>query len=173
MTSETDSANPPVRSSRDRLLLFVGSLGYLGFVPAASGTVAVAVVGIPLAWLLRGWLNLSFWPYLLVVIAFTCLSIYIAGEADRVLNEQDSSKNVIDEIPGYLIALIGLPFTWKVVLAAFFIERAIDIAKIWPASWVEDNLPRGWGVVMDDVVAGIYTCAIIHVIVHFWPAAFA
>ena len=170
MTTEGKPVNPGSRSISDRLLLFIGSLGYLGFVPAASGTISVAVVGIPLSYLLRGRLDLTFWPYLLIVIAITCLSIYIAGEADRVLNEQDSSKNVIDEIPGYLITLVGLPFTWKIVLAAFFIERAIDIAKIWPASWVEDHLPRGWGVVMDDVVAGIYALILLHLVVYFWPA---
>ena len=154
----------------DRLLLFIGSLGYLGYVPIASGTVAVAVVGVPL-YLLLVWMKLSVAAYIAFTVALTALAIFIAGHADRVLNEKDSKKNVIDELPGYLIAMIGLPATWQMVTAAFFIERIIDIAKIPPANWIEKRLPGGWGVVLDDVVAGIYTLAIMQAAVRFIPSA--
>ncbi len=157
------------RTAAQRVLLFVGSLGYLGFVPIASGTVAVAVVGVPLYLLLAVVLKLS-WPvYLGVVAAFTLISIWVADRTDRILNETDSKKNVIDELPGYLMALVGLPCTWQIVVAAFFIERAIDIAKIWPANWVERKLPGGWGVVGDDIVAGLYTLALLHGAVRWVP----
>ncbi len=164
------------RSMSDKALLFVGSLAYLGFVPFASGTVAVAVAGVPLYLLLaheRG-LGLEGRPgvYTAVVAAFTLLSIWVAGHADRVLDEKDSKKNVIDELPGYLVALIGLPVTWQLMAVAFFVERAIDIAKIWPANWIERRVPGGWGVVLDDVVAGLYTLGLLHLGVHFWPSIF-
>lgn len=165
-----DDAQSTPCNSRDRLLLFVGSLAYLGYVPVASGTVAVAVAGIPLYLLLIGVLKLS-WPmYVAFIAAFTLFSVWIAGHADRVLNEKDSKRNVIDELPGYLIALVGLPLTWQFVIAAFFIERAIDIAKIWPANLIEQRLPGGWGVVLDDVVAGLYTLAILHAARVLMPA---
>ncbi len=159
----------PPRSAYDRLILLIGSLAYVGFVPIASGTVAVAVVGVPLYLLLMLVLKLTLPIYITGVILFTGFSIYIAGEADRVLNEKDSKKNVIDELPGYLIALIALPVTWQIVTAAFFIERAIDIAKIWPANWIERHLPGGWGVVLDDVMAGLYTLGLLHLAVRFMP----
>lgn len=152
---------------RDRVLLFIGSLAYIGYVPIASGTVTVAVVGVPVALLLLVILKLTVPAYVAFVAVFTLFSIWIAGESDRVLNEKDSSKNVIDELPGYWIALVGLPLTWPVVIAAFFIERAIDIKKIWPATWIERRLPGGWGVVLDDVVAGLYTLAILQAI-NWW-----
>jgi phosphatidylglycerophosphatase A len=153
-----------------RLLLFVGSLGYLGFVPVASGTVAVAVAGVPLYLLLAAVLKLS-WPiYALCTALFTLAAVWVAGATDRLLGEQDSKRNVIDELPGYLIALIGLPVTWQLVVAAFLIERAIDIGKIWPASWVERRVSGGWGVVLDDVVAGLYTLAILHAAARWVPA---
>lgn len=161
---------PTQRSLRDRILLFVGSLAYVGFVPFASGTVAVAVVGIPIYLGLALWLQLTTAAYVGVVVALTLLAIWIAGHADRVLNEKDSKRNVIDELPGYLIALVGLPVTWQLVTAAFFIERAIDIAKIWPANLIERKLPGGWGVVLDDVVAGLYTLVILHVAVALVPS---
>jgi len=172
---ETDPPTPRPASARDRLLLFVGSLAYVGFVPVASGTVAVAVVGIPL-YLLLMWAIPQYFAqshtaiYIAFCAALTLFSVWIAGHADRILNEKDSSRSVIDEIPGFLIALIGLPVSWKIITAAFFLERAIDIAKIWPASWVERRWPGGWGVVFDDVVAGLYTLAILHAAVRWGPA---
>lgn len=148
-------------SFSDRIVLLLGSLGYLGFVPYASGTVAVAVVGIPLYLFLTGVLALSFWGYLAVVVGLSLAAVWIAGRTDRILAAKDSSKNVIDEVPGYLIALVGLPLTWQLITAAFLLERAIDIAKVWPANWVERRVPGGWGVVLDDVIAGLYTLAIL------------
>lgn len=153
-------------------MVLVGSLGYVGFVPVASGTVAVAVVGIPLYLLLNRGLALSVVAYTSVVGVFTLFSIWVADRTDAILHEKDSKRNVIDELPGFLVAMIGLPCTWQLVLAAFFIERAIDIAKVWPANWVERRLAGGWGVVLDDVVAGLYTLAILHAAVMVVPSWF-
>ncbi|MBX3395096.1 MAG: phosphatidylglycerophosphatase A [Phycisphaerae bacterium] len=169
-SSHAGAQDPSPRTIRDRALLFIGSLAYLGFVPFASGTVAVLVVGVPLYLGLTLWLQLSTSAYVGVVVAFTFFAIWIAGHADRVLDEKDSKRNVIDELPGYLIALVGLPVKWQLVTAAFFIERAIDIAKVWPANLIERKLPGGWGVVLDDVVAGLYTLAILHAVVALVPS---
>ena len=160
MTESVAGSKPS--SLFDKIMLFVGSLAYLGYVPVASGTVAVAVVGIPLYWLLAHCLSLGTPAYLGVVTGLTLIAIFVADHADRVLNEKDSKKNVIDELPGYLFALVAVPCTWQIVTVAFFLERAIDIAKIWPANWIERRLPGGWGVVLDDVVAGFYTLILIH-----------
>ncbi len=154
------------RPLRQRLILCAGSLGYLGYVPIASGTVSVLVLGIPLffmmhrlpwAWYLAGWL------------AFSGLAIWLSGVGDRLLGEKDSSKMVVDEIAGYLLAVFTLPFTWQVVVLSFVLERAIDIAKIFPANVIEKRLPGGWGVVLDDLVAGVYTLAIMRLLLTFFP----
>ena len=168
--NDPEAPTPAPRTTTGSLVLFVGSLAYLGFVPVASGTVAVAVVGVPLHWVLVGVLGLGWPAYLGLVAVFTFVAVWVAGRADAVLGEKDSSRNVIDEIPGFLLALVGLPWTWQIVVAAFVIERAIDIAKVWPANWVERRLPGGWGVVFDDVVAGLYTCAILHAAAALLPA---
>ena len=157
------------RSPADRLLLFVGSLAYLGYVPIASGSVAVAVAGVPTYLLLVEVVKLGWVSFLTCTVALTFLAVWVAGRTDRVLGERDSSKNVIDEIPGFWIALIGLPVKWQIVAAAFFLERIIDIAKVWPANWVERKLPGGWGVVLDDVVAGLYTLGILHLVLRYFP----
>jgi phosphatidylglycerophosphatase A len=74
-----------------------------------------------------------------------------------VLGEKDSHKVVIDEYCGYLTAMTTIPITLTSVAAGFFIFRLFDILKVQPGRWAERNLPGGVGVVMDDVVAGIYT----------------
>ncbi|HPF40463.1 MAG TPA: phosphatidylglycerophosphatase A [Phycisphaerae bacterium] len=176
VSSQEDQAGAiqaPTRSVYDRVLLFIGSMAFIGFVPFASGTVTVAVWGIPLAIILLVVLKLTPLVFLGFIVVFTLVSIWVAGEADRVLNEKDSKRNVIDELPGYFIALVALPTTWPVLIAAFFIERAIDIAKVWPANWIERKLPGGWGVVLDDVMAGIYTLAILHAANWLKPAWFS
>lgn len=170
--SQSNTETPLPLPRYDRLILFVGSLAHTGFVPFASGTVAVALWGVPLAILLLKIWQIGQLAYIVFCVALTAVSIWVAGESDRVLNEHDSKKNVIDEIPGYLIALIGLPITGPILVVAFFMERVIDIAKIWPANWIERRLPGGWGVVLDDVMAGIYTAALLHAFSYLAPSWF-
>ncbi len=160
------------RTPTDGLLLFVASFAYLGFVPIAPGTISVAVVGVPLHLLLIGYLEIAWTWYVLLVAAGTLFAVWLAGHADRILEEKDSRKSVIDEVPGYLIALIGLPITWQIILAAFLVERAIDIIKVPPAPWIERRVPGGWGVVLDDVVAGLYTLALLHLATYLTPSWF-
>ncbi len=169
MTQKDTPSHGKPRTLSQHLMLFVGSLAYVGFVPFASGTVSVAVVGIPLHILLIKFCELGWLHFGLFTLAFTLVSIWVADRTDRILNEKDSKRNVIDEIPGYLVAVIGLPLTWQVVVAAFFIERGIDIVKVWPATWIERRLPGGWGVVLDDIMAGLYTLGILHLAYYLKP----
>ena len=62
-----------------------------------------------------------------------------------------------------------VPFTWQLALVAFAVERALDISKFPPAGWVERRVPGGWGVVGDDLVAGGYTCLVLHGLCLFAP----
>ena len=149
-----------------RTLLLVGSLVPLGHLPA-SGTVTVAVVGIPLFCLMHEWPDIV---YILVTLAFTAASIRLHDVGDRILGEKDSRKLIWDELAGFMVAVAFLPFTWKIAVGAFLLERAIDIAKVPPANWIEKHIPGGWGVVGDASVAGLYTCAIVHLVVKYFPA---
>ena len=150
------------------MLLLVGSIGPFGYMPA-SGTVTVAAVGIPLAWLMRVHLAWSVGMYLGVVIAFSLLSVWIHDAGDRVLGEKDSRKLVWDELAGFFIAVAIMPWTWQMVTIAFFLERAIDILKVPPANIIEDNIAGGLGVVGDDIVAGVYTLLLLWALEHFQP----
>lgn len=149
------------------LVLLVGSLGPLGALPA-SGTVTVAVVGIPLYYLTHDWPLI--WRLGLTAV-ITLISVWIHDRGDRFLGEQDSGRLVWDEICGFLVAvLFAHEFTWTLAIIAFLAERAFDILKVQPARWVEDHVPGGWGVVGDDLVAGAYTCLLLQGLVWFAPA---
>jgi len=159
------SGTPVDRTVGDRWLLAAGSCGYIGFLPA-SGTVSVALVGVPLYWAMS---HLGLFAYVAVLTGFTMLSVWVHDRGDRILGEKDSGKLVFDELVGYWIAMTALPFAWPLVLIGFVIERLLDILKVWPAAWVERRIPGGWGVVLDDVVAGLYTCAVLHLLVRWFP----
>ena len=151
-------------NTRQRVLLLMGSIGPIGHLPA-SGTLAVALCGIPLYYAMAG---LSNWLYLAVTLAFTLASVALHQAGDRLLGEKDSRKLVWDELVGYMIAVAFISrFTWQVALIGFFLERIIDIAKVPPANWIERRVPGGWGVVGDDVIAGLYTCGLLHLMLHF------
>lgn len=152
-------------SLRQRVLVLIGSIGPLGFLPA-SGTITVAVVGLPLFWLTRSW---STSLYVVATVIFTLDSVWLHQRGDSLLGEKDSRKLVWDEVAGFLIAVTAVPWTWRIALCALVIERALDIAKVPPARWIENRWPGGWGVVGDDVVAGVYTCVILHGLIRLAP----
>lgn len=158
-------AVPNTRTRSQRTLLFIGSLGPLGHSPA-SGTVTVAVVGLPLFWLLH---QVPWWAFATAVTVFTGVAVWLHQAGDRILGEKDSRQLVWDELVGFLIAIAFVPFTWQIVAVAFVLERALDISKFPPANWIEKHWPGGFGVVGDDMVAGAYTCAALHILIRFVP----
>jgi phosphatidylglycerophosphatase A len=158
-------ANPP-RSAAQRILLFVGTIGPIGYLPA-SGTVAVAVAGVPLAWLMRT--HFSTTQYIIATLLFTIASVILHDIGDRILGEKDSRKLVWDELAGYWFAVMVAPLTWQIFAIAFFLERFIDIAKIPPANIVEQKVRGGLGVVGDDLIAGLYTMLLLWLICSYAP----
>ncbi len=152
-------------TTHDRLLLGLASLGPLGHLPA-SGTVTVAVVGVPLFYFLHTWPTAA---YVAFTLSFTAAAIAIHDWGDRVLGTKDSRLLVWDEIAGFLFAVAFIPFSWRLAIIAFVVERGLDIAKVPPARWIEKHWPGGWGVVGDDLVAGAYTCVLLRLLIHYAP----
>lgn len=149
----------------ERLLLGVASFGPLGYLPA-SGSVTVAVVGIPMFHLLHTWPASA---YAVFTLAFTAAAVALHDRGDRLLGTKDSRLLVWDEIAGFLVAVAFLPFTWRLAIIAFFVQRSLDIVKVPPAPWIEKHWPGGWGVVGDDLLAGAYTCALLHLLLRWAP----
>ncbi|HEX2769005.1 MAG TPA: phosphatidylglycerophosphatase A [Geobacteraceae bacterium] len=134
-----------------------------GYSPIASGTVGT-LAAIPLYLLL---VRLPILYYLLSLIPLTLFSCWIAGKAETIFNEKDSGKIVIDEVVGYLITMIGASPTWSSVILGFFMFRFFDIVKVPPANIIDRRMKNGWGVVLDDVVAGLYACLLLHILLRF------
>lgn len=130
----------------------------------ASGTFGT-LWGLPIYY----WLSaLSVWNQILIVFGSICLAIFVAGSAEKILGVKDPPPVVIDEITGYMTAMIGISFSWPIAILGFFIFRIMDILKPYPIRKIDQNLPGGWGIVLDDVLAGVYTQIILRIVVHLW-----
>jgi phosphatidylglycerophosphatase A len=123
-----------------------------GYSPIAPGTCGT-VVAVPIAYLTA---NLPLWQYAIMVTAITAVAIWAADRADRAWGTHDSQRIVIDEVAGYLVTMFPVDrHGWIPLLAGFIAFRFFDIVKPPPVRWLDENLPGGAGVVLDDVGAGI------------------
>ena len=148
MTRKHEPAGGPLRT----LVLALASNGGLGYAPFAPGTVGT-LAGIPCFYLL----SLLPWPLaLLTLAALLMLSFWAADLAGRIYGVVDDRRIVMDELVGYLVTVFALPFSWPAALLGFFWFRLFDITKPPPASWFDRKMKNGAGVVLDDIMAGIY-----------------
>jgi len=146
-----------------RIILLLASGGYAGYIPVASGTFGT-LVAIPLFWVFEPMRHVSVPLYLLTWVAAVGVACWIADRAEALLEEHDSGVIVIDEVVGYLAATLFLPPTWEITLLAFFVFRALDVIKPFPAGWIDREMPGGLGVVLDDVVSGLYSNVVTRVL---------
>lgn len=134
-----------------------------GFSPIASGTVGT-LGAIPFYLLLA---RLPLPLYLLSTVAFTLFACWVAGHGEVLFGEHDSGKIVIDEVAGYLVTMAAVPLSWQGVCVGFFMFRLFDVTKPQPARWFDRSLHNGYGVVLDDIAAGLYACAATHLVLRF------
>jgi phosphatidylglycerophosphatase A len=139
-----------------------------GYSPIAPGTCGTAVA-VPLAWALA---VLPAWQFALVAVAITALAIAAAHQADRAWGTEDNQRIVIDEVAGYLITVIPvIDRHWVPLAVGFVVFRFFDIVKPPPVRWLDDNLPGGWGVVLDDAAAGVMGAIVMWLLAHFGALA--
>ncbi|WP_404400023.1 phosphatidylglycerophosphatase A [Idiomarina seosinensis] len=129
-----------------------------GLAPKAPGTFGT-LAAIPLVGLLS---LTSVWFYLIFLVAGVIFGIYLCGVTAKAMGEHDHPAIVWDEIVGYAIAMFALPFEWPYIIASFLLFRLFDIAKPGPIGWADRQLTGGMSVMLDDVMAGIVSAAIIH-----------
>lgn len=138
---------------RERVVIFLASglaLGNLPFAPGSFGALLGAAIGYVLA-------GSGFFPEMLMALGFILPAVWVAGRAESLLGQKDDRRIVIDEVAGMLVAIAGLPADAVNLTLGFILFRALDILKPFPARLVEAKLPGGWGIVLDDVVAGAYS----------------
>ena len=136
---------------KPKAVMFLATGAYVGRIPFASGTFG-SLVGLPIVYLL----SLVDWRLAAILTAALILfSVRVADLAEKQLKAKDPGCIVIDEIAGMCVAMLAIPLTLTTGIAGFFLFRIFDIIKPPPARQMETILNGGWGVVMDDVVAGI------------------
>ena len=131
--------------------MFLATGGYVGHAPFASGTFG-SLVGLPIVYLLS---KTNWILALVLVVALVLGAVWVAHMAERALKAKDPGCIVIDEIAGMCVTMLFIPLTVTTGLAGFFLFRLFDVIKPPPVRQMERKLHGGWGVVMDDVVAGI------------------
>jgi phosphatidylglycerophosphatase A len=148
-----------------RVALAVATFGYSGYAPIAPGTAGSAaglLLIVPLRMLGLPWLDLA------MAVGLFVLGVWSATIVEHHLGAEDPGLVVIDEVLGMLVSLLWLPLSWPVVVTAFFVFRACDIIKPWPAGRFE-RLGGGLGIMADDAMAGVYANLVVQVLVWWRP----
>lgn len=123
-----------------------------GAFPKAPGTVGT-LAAIPIYLLIS---DLEPVWYLLLLIGFTLIGIYLCGKTSDDIGVKDHSGIVWDEITGYLLTMFMAPQGWLWIVLGFVYFRVFDIFKPWPISWLDRRVEGGLGIMLDDLLAGIF-----------------
>lgn len=167
--------SPPLTVPQRRALLshpagWIATAFGAGLLPKAPGTAGSAVALLPWWFLLRdlapGW-------YALVLIAGFALGVWACAVSGRRLGVDDHGALVWDEVIGMWVALFVSPAAWPWMLAGFVLFRLFDIWKPWPVRVADRRIHGGFGVMLDDVLAGVYALVVLQLIaliVRQWAA---
>lgn len=149
-------AGPRPRTRPDGWVL-LAAWGPCGYAPVAPGTFGT-LGAIPLYWALDRWVQPG--AALAFTAALAAVGVFAAQRAGKYWGVADASPIVVDEVVGYLVTMTFVPFSWPAAIAGFVLFRLFDVLKPWPAS-AFDRVKNGFGVVMDDVAAGVFAwCAL-------------
>jgi phosphatidylglycerophosphatase A len=145
------------------LIVFIATGAYSGFSPFAPGT-AGSLVGVLVVWMAYGplWSDSPLLALVAFVAAFI-ISCWIAGRAEEIFKEPDSSKIVIDEVLGMVATMYGNPLTVPWMVAGFVLFRIFDVMKPFPAGWIDRRVEGGTGVMLDDLTSAIYANILLQV----------
>ncbi len=139
-------------------ILFLATGFGVGYSPMAPGTLG-SLLAIPIHYFLS---NIPSPIYEITLIGYFFFSIWISNDAERMLGKRDDQRIVIDEIVGYQFSMLWISKMSPLILVGFFLFRLFDILKPFPIRHLERRLKGGMGVVLDDVIAGIYVNLLLH-----------
>ncbi|MEE3002810.1 MAG: phosphatidylglycerophosphatase A [Pseudomonadota bacterium] len=134
-----------------------------GFLPKAPGTWGT-LVALPFFLFMQ---NYNTQIYLFMLLFLTLFSIFACGYTSTALGVHDHESIVCDEVVGYLLVLCFIPNSAIWIVAAFLVFRLFDIFKPWPICWFDKNISGGFGIVLDDIVAAVFSIAFLILIKYF------
>ncbi len=138
-----------------------------GLVPKAPGTFGT-LAAVPCYYLLQ---FLSVSNYLWILLATTLLGIYLCGESAKKLKTHDHPGIVWDEFVGFFITMTAIPCTLVNLIIGFCLFRLFDILKPWPIKWIDKKVSGGIGIMLDDVIAGVFAWIGLYGMNYLWFAA--
>ena len=135
-----------------------------GLSPKAPGTVG-SVAALPFAWILFEWGGAP--ALMLATMLIFLIGVWSGGIYANEIGQTDPSAVVIDEVAGQWLTLLVVPTDLILYALGFVLFRFFDILKPWPVSWADRNIKGGFGIMFDDILAGVYAGAILFGI-HIW-----
>ncbi len=153
-----------IRKRIDRLAIWLATGFGLGLMPVASGTFGT-LLALPIVWLFWEWIQIGWVGQSVLAVVLSLVAIPVCSAAERRFKTKDDGRIVADEYMTFPLCMIGLPWNPWVVLMAFLSCRFFDIAKPTPADQLQ-RIKGGTGIVIDDVVASLYSLLFNHAI--YW-----
>jgi len=138
-------------------LAFGFGSGLSPFAPGTAGT----LVAIPFTFLLKSLGTTGFW---IALVLLFLLGVKLCTHVSQKLGVHDHGGIVWDEMVGYWLAVAFVPLDWQWLLAAFLLFRFFDIFKPWPIRQIDKKISGGFGIMVDDVVAGLFTLILLAVL---------
>jgi len=145
-----------------RVAVWFATVGGLGYAPLAPGTFGSAA-GVAIYWLTRDW---SMPAQLSIILVVTVAGTWASTRAEAHFGKEDPGPVVIDEVAGQLVTLAFTGAGPTATIAGFFIFRVLDIIKPYPANRFE-RLHGGVGIMADDLMAGVYGCLLVHLLMRY------
>lgn len=144
----------------DKIIMFLATGFYSGNLPKAPGTWGSLVALVP--WFFMR--NLPLPTYLGMLAILFVMGCILAGSAEKILDQADAGPIVIDEFVGMFITLTAAPNHPAAWILGFLLFRVFDVFKPFPCSWFDQHIHGGFGIMMDDVVAGLYALLSLHIL---------
>ena len=129
-------------------------------IPGTAGTLAGVLLFILMP-------DMSWMTYLLIIVCGFLFGIFCCGYTAKILNAHDHHSIVCDEIIGFLVTMFMVPKEWIWILIGFILFRTFDILKPWPISFIDRRIGGGLGIMLDDVIAALFSLAIIQIVIYF------
>lgn len=122
-------------------------------------------MAIPLVILARPWIEPgAYVEGVCLVVVFSLFGVWCSNAGERAFRKKDDGRVVIDEVAGYLVTMLWIPQTWVTLTVGFFLSRFLDIVKPFPAHRSQ-KLKAGWGIMIDDLIAGVYANILLRIVV--------
>ena len=141
-----------------KIAKLIATVFFVGFCPIAPGT-AASLLALPIYYFLRE----SPYVYLLITIGLLVVGFWSSSRAEKEFGRKDPGEIVIDEFSAMLIVFLFIPFQVKFMVIGFFLFRIFDILK-FPALKRLERLPKGYGIMLDDIAAAILANLVLQVI---------